>query len=134
MARVARSLLASLLLLALPSLAADRAAQRTLTGTYVWGSGDDRGPLEAVFTPAGDGHWNVDFHFEHSGSAHTYSGTADGQLGQGTLSGRVTSEGRRRVFTFRGEFRNGRFSGTHSEVMGGEEEPTGTLTLGTSPL
>lgn len=132
MHRNARAFLASLLLLSALSLTADQAAQRTLTGSYLWEQGGDRGRLQAVFTPAGDSHWNVDFHFEHGGSAYTYTGTADGRLGEGQLSGRVTSENRRRVFTFRGEFHNGSFSGTHSEMMGGEEERTGTLTLGTS--
>lgn len=133
MHRIARSWIAPLLLLVAPALAADRAAQQTFNGTYLWEQGDDSGRLQAVFTPAGDLHWNVEFHFQHGGSAHTYSGTADGRLDQGTLSGRVASENRRRVFTFRGEFRDGRLRGTHSEVMGNEEDRTGTFTLGSNP-
>jgi hypothetical protein len=48
-----------------------------------------------------------------------YSGTAEGSL----------SEGKKRTFTFTGEFDDGRFSGTHSETTGGREASTGTLTL-----
>ncbi len=133
MHRITRSCLTMLLLLVASTLAEGQAARRTLNGTYLWEQGGDRGNLEAVFTPAGDRHWNVDFHFTFNGADHTYSGTADGRLDEGVLSGRVSSDGRQRVFTFRGTFENGRFRGTHAEVSRGGEERTGTLTLGASP-
>lgn len=133
MNRIARSCLTALLLLAAATLAEGQGARRTLTGSYLWEQGGDQGNLEAVFTPAGDRHWEVAFHFTFNGAAHTYSGTADGRLDEGALSGRVSSDGRQRVFTFRGTFENGRFRGTHAEVSRGGEERTGTLTLDASP-
>lgn len=108
---------------------AEGQAAQTLTGAYFWDQGGDAGDLRAEFTPAGEGHWNVAFHFTFQGSAHTYKGTADGQLGQGPLTGRVETDRRRRVFVFRGEFKNGQFDGQHAELSGGREERTGTLTL-----
>ncbi len=133
MPRIACSWLTVLLLLATPALATDSGAKRTLTGTYVWFQGGDEGDVEAVFTPAGERQWSVSFRFDFGGSSHTYSGTADGSLEGGTLSGRVRNENGRRTFTFQGEFRDGQFRGTHAEIMAGEEERTGTLTLGSRP-
>ena len=125
---LAAALLATPLLTAPPPAAA-AAATHTLTGSYLWEQGGDRGPLEAVFTPAGDLRWDVSFHFEHGGSNHTYTGTAEGHLDEGALSGKVQADRRRRTFTFRGEFKNGKFSGTHAEVMGNDQQRTGTFTM-----
>ena len=101
---------------------------RTLHGRYEWSG--DRGDLEAVFTPAGESKWNVDFHFTFSGERRVFSGTAEGSLSGGELHGSVTNEDRGRRFAFHLKFEDGRLRGTHAEVQRGRERPTGTLTLG----
>ncbi len=102
---------------------------RTLKGGFVWSQSSKGGDLEAVFTPTGEAAWDVAFHFEFRGK-HVYSGTAEGSLTAGELSGKVFNEEKNRAFTFRGRFENGTFRGTHAEIEDGQEEPTGTLTLG----
>ena len=110
------------------SVAASNESQ-TLTGEYRWDS-YERGRLEAVFTPAGDGRWEVAFHFRWSGQPRVFSGTAVGNLTSGELRGEVQSENKRRTWVFRGSFKNGKFRGTHAEVSWrGRERETGTLTL-----
>jgi hypothetical protein len=111
----------------LTTLAVSAASKQTLQGEYRW-SGES-GSLEAVFAPDGDGRWNVDFHFKFQGAPHVYSGTASGSLDDGDLEGTVRTENRRRTFNFRGAFEDGVFRGAHSEVQGGRESRTGTLTL-----
>ena len=101
----------------------------TLNGTYVWSQRGGGGDLEAVFTATGKNTWDVSFHFEFRDKPHTYTGTAEGSLGDGTLSGQVFNENKRRTFTFDGEFKNGTFEGTHAETTGGSPIDTGTLTL-----
>lgn len=121
--------LAAALLLALVPMGSLAEESRTLTGEYFWsGSGAD-GPLEAVFTPAGEERWSVDFNFVFRGRDHTYSGTATGSLDEGRLSGTVRNESEKRTFTFEGSFTEGAFSGTHAETTRGEPRSTGTLTL-----
>jgi hypothetical protein len=100
-----------------------------LKGRFDW-NGHASGDLEAVFTPTGDGTWDVAFHFTHSDTPHVYSGTAEGSLSAGALRGKVFNEDRKRSFTFEGEFKEGRFAGTHAETTGGGVKDTGSLTLG----
>ena len=102
---------------------------RTRVGEFVWDSGG-QGTLEAVFTATGEGRWDVVFRFKFRGERHVYTGTAEGSLTDGTLSGTVLNENQRRTFTFSGDVQEGRFSGRHSEVQNGREKSTGTLTLG----
>jgi hypothetical protein len=101
----------------------------TLTGEYQWNHRDNSGDLKAEFTSTGDGTWDVSFFFKFRGEAHVYSGTAEGSLSSGKLSGTVKNEGKRRTFTFTGSFQDGTFSGTHAEVEDGKPFDTGTLTL-----
>ena len=127
---------ASLLLVVVLALVASPAASlhagetHTLKGEFVWSNRDRSGGLEAVFTPVGERKWEVSFHFTFRGADHVYSGTAEGSLSEGELSGSVQNENQRRTFTFSGEFKDGRFSGTHAEIDGAREQQTGTLTLG----
>lgn len=108
---------------------AQDAATTTLNGEFIWNRGPT-GPLEAVFTPTGDGTYEVSFHFEFRGEPHTYSGTANGSLTDGTLEGTVKNENRKRTFTFTGAFgEDGSYKGTHAEVREEEKIDTGTLTL-----
>jgi hypothetical protein len=119
------------LLLALPlalvSIAPAREAV-TLEGHWVWDALGHDGRLAAVFTPTGEGTWDVAFHFEYQGK-HIYRGTAEGSLTEGSLRGEVIDDTGERTFSFRGKFRKGRFRGTHSETTGGGRRRTGTLTL-----
>jgi len=130
MQRVVRTLvLLAVPLLGVAAVTAEQPAEggTKLTGEYVWELGGTSGDLEAVFTPAGeDGHWDVTFRFEHRGQPHTYQGSAKGSLGEGTLEGTVFNENKKREFTFRGSFADGKFSGTHAE----SGKRLGTLTLG----
>lgn len=102
---------------------------RTLRGEYMVVDSDDRGQLEAVFTPTGDATWDVDFHFDFQGQAHTYSGIAEGSFAAGGLTGTVRDERQRRTFSFTGTYEAGTFQGSHAEIASGGEEPTGTMTL-----
>ena len=69
---------------ALPSNAEDAI---TLTGEFVWTQRDNSGSVEAVFTPTGEGEWEVAFNFNFRGTPHLYSGTAKGSLSEGELNG-----------------------------------------------
>jgi hypothetical protein len=101
----------------------------TLNGSFVWEHGNTTGDLEAVFTPTGEATWDVSFHFTFRNQPHTYSGTASGSLSEGTLSGTVMNETKKRTFTFGGTFDDGVFSGEHAEVGESGSMQTGTLTL-----
>lgn len=127
MRRLALPFLAVSLLLALPLPGDGAEGDRVFEGEYRSGDGD--GPLRARFTPVGEARWTVTFDFIFNDRQRTYTGTAEGNLSQGRLSGRVKDEYGRRTFTFRGEFDAGVFHGTHAEVYRGSEERTGTLTL-----
>lgn len=105
-------------------------AKQTLTGEYVWAVQDRPTEIEAHFTPTGENAWNVEFHFTFSGKARTYTGTATGNLVDGSLEGEVRNEDKKRTFTFAGAFgEDGTFDGTHAETTHGEPQPTGTITL-----
>ena len=103
--------------------------KRTLKGTFEWTDSQKSGELEAVFTPTGEGKWDVAFHFEFRGEPHTYTGTAEGTLQDGALKGRVLSDQRKRTYVFTGTFTDGEFHGTHAEIGDDGEHPTVTLTL-----
>lgn len=118
---------ALVVLQATPSHAAP--APETLRGEYTTWDGFGDGKLEVVFTPTGSNQWTVAFHFTFDGQAHVYNGTAQGSLTEGELKGRVFNESRSRTFTFKGSFKDGTFSGTHSELDDGEENEMGLLTL-----
>jgi len=102
---------------------------RTLTGEFFWTQRDEQGDLKAVFTPSGEGTWDVSFHFNFRDKEHVYSGTAEGSLADGELTGEVKNEDKKRTFTFQGAFEDGTFRGTHAEVEGETALDTGTMTL-----
>ena len=104
-------------------------AQTTMKGEFLWSRRDTAGELEAIFTPTGDGTWDVAFHFTFRERPHVYAGTAKGRLSEGELEGTVQNESKERTFTFRGTVRDGKFEGQHAEIAGGEEQETGTLSL-----
>jgi len=107
---------------------ADSAEVRQLTGGFVWNK-NRTGDLAAEFSPTGEGKWDVTFRFVFREQNHVYSGTAEGSLSAGELSGRVLNEGKSRTFVFRGKFEEGTFRGTHAEIEDDLEQETGTLTL-----
>lgn len=102
---------------------------RTMNGEFYWDGGDAGGDLEAVFTPTGERSWDVAFHFEFRGKRHTYTGTAEGSLTDGSLRGSATSENEKRTWNFAGTFEGGEFRGTHQETTGGRQTDSGTLIL-----
>ncbi len=129
MKRVPFMLLVVLVLALFQSVNAPAAEEHTLTGEFRWEEMGRSGDLRTVFTPTGEGTWDVVFYFRFHGESHVYRGTAEGSLSRGALRGTVLDEDRERTFTFEGAFKNGEFAGTHSEVFSGGAEKTGTLTL-----
>lgn len=119
-------------LVVLPTTGLKAADSHTLNGEFVWNNEDQKGDLEAVFTPTGKKSWDVAFHFVWEGEPHVWKGTAEGKLDKGTLSGQVETDGEHKSqFVFKGKFdKQGQFEGTHAGVRDGEERPTGTMTLG----
>jgi len=116
----------ALLIVVTAGLAGDD--KRTLKGSYDW-TGGKSGPLTADFFPTEDsGTWKVEFRFDFHGP-HLYTGVAKGSLDEGTLSGEVESDQRKRTFVFSGSFKDGKFSGTHSETTPGRAKETGSMTL-----
>ncbi len=106
----------------------------TLTGNFTSGFQDGPKTVRAVFTrpeqPGEERDFDVVFYFKFNGRDHQYRGTAWGSLeASGELEGRVQNESRQRTFTFRGEFEDGTFKGTHAEIGRRGERKTGQLTL-----
>ena len=122
------SLTASLLLPVLGAGAAEPEV-RSLTGLYFSSYQDGQRRLRAEFTPREELEWDVVFYFRFNGRNHEYSGTAKGSLLEGPLRGQVRNESGQRTFTFDGEFKKGKFRGTHAELRRGRESRTGTLSL-----
>ena len=124
------ALLGIFFLAAMPGLAEDDV---TMDGAFVWEreDGNREGDLKAVFTPTGEGEWDVAFSFEWEDGPHLYKGTCSGSL-DGKLSGDITSDGEREMkFKFTGLFEEGTFTGTHGFVTKeGDFKNGGTLTLG----
>jgi hypothetical protein len=118
--------LAAAILLSASAVAAE---PTTLTGEFEWNQRGTRGDLEAIFTPTGEGSWDVDFHFEFRGQPHTYSGTATGSLAEGKLEGKVLNESKERTFIFSGKFEDGEFTGQHAEIAEDKEVNTGSMSL-----
>jgi hypothetical protein len=105
-----------------------------LEGGFIWHrpEGDLEGNLEAMFTSTGVNRWDVSFRFEWDDKPHEWTGTAQGDLKSGDLSGKVVSDDDQKAeFEFEGTFKGGEFNGTHAQVRknGGMRE-TGTLRLG----
>ena len=113
--------------LALSGLASGQ-KERMFTGHYRWDARDESGRLDVVFSATGEETWDVVFRFNFQGP-HVYSGTAEGSLDEGPLTGEVSDEAGDRKFAFRGNFRKGKFRGSHFEVTGGSRRKTGTLSL-----
>ena len=107
---------------------ADHDGTHTMVGEYYWTGGSTGGDLKAVFTPTGDGTWDVEFFFDFRKKPHVYAGTAEGSLTDGALEGEVKNENKRRTFIFGGTVVESKYSATHAEVTQ-EERRTGTLEM-----
>lgn len=106
--------------------------ERVLDGTYMSGYQNHAERLTAVFKRIEDGGdaWLVSFDFNYGKKFYSYSGTARGSFIEGEIGGLVKDPTGGRSFTFfleRGK--KGKFKGKHAEVLGGSEEPTGTMML-----
>ena len=105
-----------------------------LEGGFIWHrpEGNLDGKLKAVFTSTGANRWDVSFRFKWDDKPHVWTGTAEGDLKSGNLSGEVVSDDDQKTeFQFDGTFDGGEYNGTHAQVRknGGLRE-TGTLSLG----
>ena len=104
----------------------------TLSGQYIWKRDDNNipGDLKAVFTPAGDDSWDVVFQFDWKDEQRAWRGSATGSLENGYLEGEGMEErDRERTFSFRGNVKDGVFTGEHGSQRGGDWRKSGTLTL-----
>lgn len=125
----------ALLSIAAPSRSDDsdesgrRAATQAFVGEYVWTGQRESGRLDIFFVQTSENVYAVDFKFRFNGTPHTYSGTAEGSLTEGALEGKVFNEDKRRSWVFKGEFKDGKFSGGHKEIRRTGERRTGTLTF-----
>ncbi len=107
---------------------------QTLVGEYVYYVGNiapkhNVGELEAVFEPTGPMTWDVSFYFTFRETDMVYSGTAEGSLWDGTLTGTVVDDNEDRTYVFTGTVEQGRFKGMHAEVKSGKEHSTGRLVM-----
>ena len=94
--------------------------------------GERTGDLKAVFTPTGEGEWDVAFHFDWEDGPHVYKGTAKGDITAGEFGGEVENDNpeRQATFRFRGSFEDGKFLGTHGSLQkDGTLRDTGTMSL-----
>ena len=123
-----RYALAALLTLTLACSPGAATTTRVLSGTYQWDNGSD-GPLEATFVETGPDSWKVEFVFRFQGKKNKWKGTAQGVLGEGPLEGRAKAARMNRFWVFTAELENGNYIGTHAELVGDEEVPSGTFEL-----
>jgi hypothetical protein len=111
------------------------AEEINLKGTFQWVKQKKETPhkLNATFTSTGTNQWNCVFHFDWSKKPRLYTGTATGKLTNGKIEGIAKNENKKRTFTFKGTFKNGKMTGTHTEIKTRNDTQrvidTGTLTL-----
>jgi hypothetical protein len=111
----------------------------TLSGQYTWkrdegfwerNENDVTADLKAVFTPAGDHTWDIVFHYDWEDEMRAWKGSATGSLENGPLRGvGVEDRDGKRTFAFRGNVKDGVFTGEHGSERGGGWHRSGTLTL-----
>lgn len=124
------ALACTVLILSSPAVPAADPASAVFTGEYDWSQGGSD-ELSAEFEPDGDnGRWKVAFRFLFNGRKDTWKGEAEGSLEEGgTIEGTVESDMRGRTWVFRATLEGGVLSGTHAEIRGGGESPSGSFTL-----
>jgi len=99
-----------------------------MTGSFVRGpKGGQSHDLQAEFTRETGKEWAAVFTFNWGKTPHTYKGTAT--IGGGKMSGTVTTEDGKRKFGFAAATRGGKLTGTHHELHGKRENPTGSFEL-----
>ncbi len=125
-----RLVLAAALAFGLLPAAATADGERILSGTYTSRYQDRPSTVRAVFTPGDSpGEWKVIFNFRYGARDHSYRGVAAGDFTAGPIAGRVDEGTGGRVFVFRLEKKNGRYTGEHGELRRAGEDRTGTMTL-----
>ena len=120
---------AACLLCSVSLQSAEQAGTYTAEGTFVWSHQKGKThTVKAVFTK-GDAKnkFNVKFYFNWGKDQRVYSGTAEGDLKDGSLKGTVKADNQDRTFTFDGACKAAVFSGTHKETTRGTQD-TGTIT------
>jgi hypothetical protein len=107
----------------------DAADTQTLRGEYRWDNGGSE-VLTAEFKPDGEGQWTVKFGFKFSGDNYDWNGTATGSLEEGEeITGTATWSKSGRNWVFTGTMKDGVLNGTHAEMRGGRESPSGSFEL-----
>ena len=99
-----------------------------MEGTFVWSS--QRGKqhdLQVVFTQKTGREWDAVWTFKWNKGDQTYRGTAI--IADGRMTGTAAPGNRARVFGFEATLRGSRASGTHHELKGGREVPTGDFSM-----
>ena len=119
MKKTTSALMVAVLVLAAGAAVADTEKPQTFSGSYDWtdGSVDD---LKAVFQPDGEDAWTVTFDFTWNGKPHTWTGTAQGSLEDGTEVTGTATDGNRN-WVFEGSIKDGVMSGVHREIREGRD-------------
>ena len=101
----------------------------TMKGTYKsikYGSG----PMTGTFTKTADEKYDAVFTFVWKKKNHTYSGTVEGNLSKGKVSGIIFNETKKRRFIFKAKVADGKIKGTQWETYGPKKKkPRGTFEI-----
>jgi hypothetical protein len=101
----------------------------TMSGTYKsikYGSG----PMTGVFTKTASKKYDAVFNFTWKKKNYTYSGTVEGNLKKGNISGIIFNETKKRRFIFKAKTSNGKICGTQWETYGKrKKKPRGTFEI-----
>jgi len=100
-----------------------------LSGTYKsikYGSG----PLTGIFTKIASKKYNAVFKFVWKKKNYIYTGTLEGNLTKGDISGIIFNKTKKRRFIFKAKAANGKISGTQWETYGPKKKkPRGTFKI-----
>lgn len=108
-----------------------------MEGEFAWirRNKETKAPLKAVFTSDGKKKWKVIFNFKWGKKAKIYTGTAEGELVDGKLTGKILNDNKKRTFSFVADMKSGKLTGEHWEISKrrGKEKKTrtGTFTMST---
>ena len=112
--------------------AEDKAAANavTMSGTFVWnGKKGKKHELKAVFTPAGQNKWTVAFTAKWGKGYPKYTGTAEGDLRNGKVTGEAQNAKKKRKWTFTGAGKDGTLTCSHAEIKGKNQKQSGSFTI-----
>ena len=101
----------------------------TYEGTFIRGKKKNKTyPLKAVFTPDGDKKWKVVWTFQWQKKPKTFKGTVEGDLLNGNLTGKSSTQNGKRNWTFEGTAKDGVLTCKHNEIKGKEKPGTFSIT------